>query len=626
MNINFNRLAEMDWNTNIPYVGNSMIPPTITLFQDLHNLANLAEVLKIALHTNNRSELNDLKKIVKKCINFSNNLNKNTNIYQIANKICDNLLSYIHINKIDDSNDELFLLEYPFIIKFGSDETVRISEAQRQLLAQHSHFFKVAFENGFEYEGSTEIQLANLTKKDFLAIFTALENPNLSLGTLSRASYMHLYSLSNDLGISSILDRFFTITFDGDLEENHSTQVKKFIIPKDYKEILAQKSDFFRAFFYSQFKEKLTNTFHLSDIKQNIFEILIDNISHLNALSSEDYFDNLLDIYHTAKQLCFEDLVRSIEEKIEQHSENLNYTSDSSFKCALFFYKHLRSGNIQLDNCHLEEKKLLRLFGDHLIWASEQSDEKMNDVIHLLNEANIESLILDFPYQRNGKSILERLPLRNLTSLINLVLTGTQITDKDLQYLQGFSLKTLNLSDTKVTDKGLQYLQHLPLQVLNLSNTKEINWSKIADCLEGWPLADLNVSNTRITDDCLAYLKGSALHHLNLSGCYSISDTGMRYLAHLPLSSLVLNWTQISDKGLLPLRHLPLEHLSLMRVQNITENEIRTLVSHLAPTLKSIDLSRCCPNSHPSLIGLPNQYPNIEFEWDNPSARGLSWY
>jgi hypothetical protein len=64
--------------------------------------------------------------------------------------------------------------------------------------------------------------------------------------------------------------------------------------------------------------------------------------------------------------------------------------------------------------------------------------------------------------------------LKELTSLQELYLSGTEVSDAGLEYLKGglSILQTLDLSNTEVTDTGLEHLKGLTsLQELNLANT-----------------------------------------------------------------------------------------------------------------------------------------------------------
>jgi Leucine-rich repeat (LRR) protein len=111
-----------------------------------------------------------------------------------------------------------------------------------------------------------------------------------------------------------------------------------------------------------------------------------------------------------------------------------------------------------------------------------------------------------------GLQLLRGLPLRGL------VLSGTSITDNGLKELAILSLQTLVLSDTAVTGRGLAELKDLPIRVLDLSHCL-LEDRDVAVLRSFQKLETLDLSFTRISNNALMDLKEiAALKDLYLLG------------------------------------------------------------------------------------------------------------
>jgi hypothetical protein len=141
--------------------------------------------------------------------------------------------------------------------------------------------------------------------------------------------------------------------------------------------------------------------------------------------------------------------------------------------------------------------------------------------------------------------------LKGLTQLWRLSLNGTEVTDVGLEHLKGLmQLQGLYLTRTKVTDAGLEHLKGLTqLRVLRLSGTQ------VADAglehLKGLTqLERLDLSGTRVSGAGLEHLKGlTQLWRLSLDGT-EVTDAGLEHLKGLTqLSELNLGGTNVTNAG-----------------------------------------------------------------------------
>jgi len=146
----------------------------------------------------------------------------------------------------------------------------------------------------------------------------------------------------------------------------------------------------------------------------------------------------------------------------------------------------------------------------------------------------------------------------DLSTIQNLNLSDTKVTDSELRYLERLTaLESLDASGTLLANLGLTYLGKLvALRSLDLSRTPITNEG--LESLNGLPaLLSLKLEKTKITDAGLAHLeKLRTLTSLDLSYTET-TDVGLSHLKKLTnLRSLILWGTKITGAGLEQLKGL----------------------------------------------------------------------
>ncbi|MHC4111897.1 MAG: redoxin family protein, partial [Planctomycetota bacterium] len=148
--------------------------------------------------------------------------------------------------------------------------------------------------------------------------------------------------------------------------------------------------------------------------------------------------------------------------------------------------------------------------------------------------------------------------LKNLTSLQSLCLHDTQVSDAGLAHLKDLtSLQSLCLHDTQVSDAGLAHLKDLTsLETLRLEKT-QVSDAGLMHLKDVSQLKLLHLHATAVTDAGLLHLKGlTNLQRLDL-GKTQLTDAGLAQLKGLTnLKGLNLNWTEVTDEGLVHLKGL----------------------------------------------------------------------
>ena len=119
---------------------------------------------------------------------------------------------------------------------------------------------------------------------------------------------------------------------------------------------------------------------------------------------------------------------------------------------------------------------------------------------------------------------------KELPSLKQLVLNGTNVTDAGLGSLKGMRLTYLGLAEAQISDVGLEKLTGLPqVECLDLSRTG-ITDAGLQYIIGMAHLSYVNLHLTNVTDDGLEQLKGmSQLTQLNLNNT-GITDAGLKHL------------------------------------------------------------------------------------------------
>jgi len=152
--------------------------------------------------------------------------------------------------------------------------------------------------------------------------------------------------------------------------------------------------------------------------------------------------------------------------------------------------------------------------------------------------------------------------------------SGTQTTDADLaRRLEGLtSLGELKLQDTNITDAGLAHLKGLTsLELLYLGKT-QITDAGLAHLKNLTALRHLCVHETQVSNAGLEQLKSlTSLQYLCLHDT-QVSDAGLAHLKGLTsLQTLYLHNTQISDAGLVHLKGL-----TSLRQLNLRSTKVST--------------------------------------------------
>lgn len=132
---------------------------------------------------------------------------------------------------------------------------------------------------------------------------------------------------------------------------------------------------------------------------------------------------------------------------------------------------------IRLGEC--DAQAVLRIAGGHIGWSSRPSPRATladlsemtltrQDRAAIRNLGPVETLVL------SNSSVIDAdlAYLSGLSSMRNLALDGTDVSDEGLRFIARLPLRRLDLSGTRVTDGGIVTLAHLSsLRVIGLGNT-----------------------------------------------------------------------------------------------------------------------------------------------------------
>jgi Leucine-rich repeat (LRR) protein len=158
--------------------------------------------------------------------------------------------------------------------------------------------------------------------------------------------------------------------------------------------------------------------------------------------------------------------------------------------------------------------------------------------------SQLKSLIL-------GRSQFTGAGLKELRSLkLTTLAVMPVVNDDDMVHLREMSsLVHLTLSDTNIGNEGLEHLQHLPLQYLFLNNTK-VSDAGLIHLKRMTSLGVLDLRNTDVSEEGLKHLEGlTFLRTLNLDGTV-VKDADLKHFKSLTrLTSLTLGNTPVTAKG-----------------------------------------------------------------------------
>jgi internalin A len=149
-------------------------------------------------------------------------------------------------------------------------------------------------------------------------------------------------------------------------------------------------------------------------------------------------------------------------------------------------------------------------------------------------------------------------PLKQLTTLKELSLSGTLVTDENLATLDNAALETLWVNRTKVTGAGLKGLKSLRAVYLTDTPTNDEGLKGLAGAAA---LKTLGLMNTEVTDAGLKQLAGlDKLERLDLKKT-KVKGSGIKDLAGCKsLNMLELDPKQITDESLKALVEIKLLH------------------------------------------------------------------
>ena len=178
--------------------------------------------------------------------------------------------------------------------------------------------------------------------------------------------------------------------------------------------------------------------------------------------------------------------------------------------------------------------------------------------------------------------------------LVNLADTATH--DTDLACLKPFSSITeLFLSGTPITDDGMQYIQDLPsLEILNVCGAESISDAGMESLRRLGKLRALILDKTRVTDAGLRSLEHlRELDHLSLKET-AVVGTGTSSLHGVRVLSLTRS--SVSDEGLLVIRTIPRLKCLILDETAITDDGIAHLGA--ARSLEALYIARTRITDH----------------------------
>jgi Leucine-rich repeat (LRR) protein len=173
----------------------------------------------------------------------------------------------------------------------------------------------------------------------------------------------------------------------------------------------------------------------------------------------------------------------------------------------------------------------------------------------------------------SGEVLTEFAGGHGLEHLVTLWLTGTSVTDGDLNAFQNLkAIQHLALKSTPITNGALATLAKFA-NLTHLHLPRQINDHGLEALSSSKSLLELDLSYSSITDDGLAFIKSMPQLETLYINDTAISDTGLTHLSDHPgLKVLFLNGTKITDKGLENLAAL--ENLNHLELRDTTATEI----------------------------------------------------
>lgn len=188
---------------------------------------------------------------------------------------------------------------------------------------------------------------------------------------------------------------------------------------------------------------------------------------------------------------------------------------------------------------HDEYKDLFEKYGRLIKLHDFGCEELIDEDLKYLT--NVHTLNLSYCKNLTEQGLFH---LRN-SSIVNLNLTGIDITNDSLIHLQNIPILSLKFC-RKITDEGLIHLQKVK---------------------------ELDLSFTFITDTGLNHLENVEV--LKIDCCNNVIGTGLKYLKHL--NNLSINFTKIPESMLIEVLPIKLKMLDVSWTFNISEDYVRYL-------------------------------------------------
>jgi hypothetical protein len=160
-----------------------------------------------------------------------------------------------------------------------------------------------------------------------------------------------------------------------------------------------------------------------------------------------------------------------------------------------------------------------------------------------------------------------------LEHLVTLWLTGTSVSDKDLNAFQNLkAVQHLALKSTPITNAAMETLATFA-HLTHLHLPRQINDQGLEALSKSKSLLELDLSYSAISDNGLAFVKNMPQLETLYVNDTAVSDKGLGHLkGHPGLKVLFLNGTKITDKGLDELAAVP--HLVHLELRDTSATEI----------------------------------------------------
>ena len=279
-------------------------------------------------------------------------------------------------------------------------------------------------------------------------------------------------------------------------------------------------------------------------------------------------------------------------------------------------------------------------------WRKE--GEQISNVVRNLTALNLEDcriakIPLHFFLLRNPH--LTHLSLRGLTNVTSSAMRILSRSCSNLEYLNVSWCRNLDASALKPVVKSCPRLKDLQLNELSGLDDEEL----LLQLFEANTLQRLLMSHcVRLDDNSLRILLHGhepeidpftelpmvpprKLRHLDLSRCSSITDAGIKYLAHTvpDLGVLQLSYCkEVTDEGLVEvIQTTPrLTHLELEEMEQLTNRALTELAkADCAATLEHLNLSYCENIGDTGMLQILKNCPNIRsLDLDNTRVSDLT--